>query len=446
MLGIANPTFIFNNVTVKVFKALASIILIATLIFSYNRFVKPKSIIGHQPTIPKDQLFDGVGYSPVNPKSFKVNLVSDQLFSPTRIRITPDGKHLLVSQLTGEVVAFNKKGTAWGKPYMLTKIETSAPGFPPEESGLTSLVFASDYQSTGTIFLLHTYKDREGNLQNMVSRIEVSKFFGNLQSSDPIVIFTANTPAAPSHQITDGLGLEIEGQPHLLFLIGEGFVAERAQDPNIEGGKMMLIKADGSNPLGDRPFPDHRKIQALGIRNAYLLEQDSLTQRLIIADTGTDVIDRLIYSPLKIDNYLWDGSNESLLEPIPNPNNPNNTDVHLLRLVDTRTFTGASIHEGRGAIPQSSDQARTILLTQFGKTGLPQNEPGKKILMGQITNLEEQPKLDLTPIIVRNPEAEGFLGNPIGLSIDPLNGNFYFADIIEGKLYQVIILEGGEQQ
>ncbi|MBH41295.1 MAG: hypothetical protein CL685_01110 [Candidatus Magasanikbacteria bacterium] len=244
---------------------------------------------------------EDVGYAPVSSKDFTVSVLASGLTAPTRIALTPDGEYMIVTQLTGEVFVFSRKNGVWNnKSRLAGKIDTSVLGFPPEELGLVGAVFSSDYADTGNIFFLYTYKNSEGEIENRVSVVSLKERFGTLVfSADPEVIFTANVPGNFSHQITDGIGVSIEGKSHLLFLIGEGFDAKRAQDLTLEGGKVMVIQADGSNPLGVRPYPSFPKLQAVGIRNAYTLAQNQYDarKRVLIGDTGPDIHDRIIYAP-----------------------------------------------------------------------------------------------------------------------------------------------------
>lgn len=54
-----------------------------------------------------------------------------------------------------------------------------------------------------------------------------------------------------------------------------------------------------------------------------------------------------------------------------------------------------------------------------------------------MTDLSGQPEISFKTIIKRTKNADGKLGNPIGLEIDPQNNNFFFGDILEGRIYMV---------
>src|SRR3989344_9245122 len=89
------------------------------------------------PVSKSAEIFSGVGYVPVDLSRFDIAVLSDQVTAPTRLKLTPDGKFLLVTQITGEILAFSRTNTGWNpQPQLVTKIDTKAPGFPPEEMGL----------------------------------------------------------------------------------------------------------------------------------------------------------------------------------------------------------------------------------------------------------------------------------------------------------------------
>jgi len=419
-------------------KILALLILLILGAGTYFLYLIPKVEYYSPPQsqIPEDQIYKEISYEAVDKSKYSVSLVSDKLLSPTRIKLTPNGKHLLVSQITGELLSFDKTKNGWNdKGYLVAKVETSFPGFPPDEAGLTGIVLSSDFNEEGKIFLLHTSKDSADATQNRVSVTNITERGGKLFGTQPEMIYQANIVGASSHQITDGVSLKINNEPHIMFTIGEGLIGKRAQNINEEGGKVILIKEDGSNPDGIRPYSENPRIEAIGIRNAYVITKNPFDplDRYIIADTGPDKFDRLLYTKLghgenqKPINFGWDGSQDSLADPIPDPNTINVLDMAIFRLPETRTFAGLVFLNEPGQ----------FLATIFGRTGSFENSPGKEIWLGSITNLTEQPKVSFSPIIKRAEEANGKLGNPIGLEINPINQDFFFADILEGRLYKV---------
>ncbi len=392
------------------------------------------------PLVLREEIFDGISYISVNSK-LEVGILAQNLVAPSRIKLTPDGKFLLVTQLTGEVLAFNRTNEGWAtSPYQVTKVDTKAPGFPPDEFGLVGLVFSAEYDKNHRAFLLYSHQESAGKYLNRIANVVLEEKNGKLTASSPQVIFQAVTPGNVSHQITDGLGIMHYGKPHLVFLIGEGFKPELAQDESAEAGKLMMIQEDGTYPLGTRPYPNRPKLEALGIRNAYVIAENPYDKdnRWLIADTGPDKYDRLIYTKtasssgeFKPVNFGWNGQTEALSKAIKDPNFRNVRDMVLYRFPQTRTVTGLAF------LPPASATSHKLLAVLFGITGSLQNAPGKEIWQGTLTNLTGQPRITFTPIIKRNPKADGKLGNPVGLEVDPQTNDFFFADILEGRIYQV---------
>ncbi len=243
-------------------KLLALFFLVLAIFLLLSRPAKIKQ----GPVVDSSEIYQGVSYEAVDKNKYDVSILADKLFSPTRIKITPNAKHLLVSQITGEVLALDRQESGWSKPYPVTKIETKFPGFPPDEAGLVGIAFSENYSENGKVFFLYTYKDKDEKVLNRISSAVLKEKNGKLAASFPKLIFQANIEGNRSHQITDGIPINLNGEARLTFLIGEGFDAKRAQDPNLQAGKLMSIKEDGTDA----------KIHALGIRNGYVLSADPL--------------------------------------------------------------------------------------------------------------------------------------------------------------------------
>ena len=406
-------------------KALIGLLLIILLSFIFkdklqNLFGSSKVTKG--PIVDSSEIFDGVSYVAVDSSKFDISILVKNLASPTRIKITPDGKHLLVTQITGEVLGFDRTSDGWSsEPYLVTKVETKFPGFPPDEAGLVGMIFSENFTKNGKLFLLYTFMDKDEKVQNHISLTTLKENGGKVKGTSPKQIFQANIAGNPSHQITDGISVNVDSTPHLLFLIGEGFDGTRAQNPDLEAGKLMLISEDGRE----------KKIAGLGIRNGFVMAKNPNDPdgKILISDTGPDKYDRLIYTnPFKsvIPNFGWDGNQDKLALPIPDPNFKKVTDMVIYRLEVTKTFVGLGFQKDG-----------SLLATLFGKTGYKDNSVGKEILLGSITNLEGQPKVSFKTIIKRNPKTIGKFGNPIGMEIDNKTGDFFFADIMEGRIYMV---------
>jgi len=382
-------------------------------------------------------------YKLANKDMGKISTLKEELFGVTRIKFSPSGDVMLVGTLTGEIYLFDRAndGSLIMRPEPIHKIQTGFPGFPPEENGLTGMAFASDFNETGEIFFAYTFKEEDNLYLNRVAKGKLIESHGNYTITNFTDIFTANTPSEFSHQIQGIVGFDINGVSHAMFLVGEGFQAERSLDLTKESGKLMLIRSDGSDPLGPRPFPNYPKIQARGLRNPPDLAINVLDplRRQAIVDTGPDINDRFIYanfidlvnsSYLPEVNLIWDGTDESL--------NSESSEVRYT-WSPTHTPTNIVFHPGKGLIPLSTETNTTVLVSLFGRTGLVGSQvPGREIWLGSLPLLTDD-KPSWEPFIVRTTSGIGSEGHPIGLIMDPTNMNLVFADIMTGTIYLVEI-------
>lgn len=382
--------------------------------------------------------------------------LADNLGPIIRTEFSPDGRVLLVGRLSGEVLVFERDGTdptVWhAQAEPVVTISTAFPGFPPDENGLAGIAFAADYAASSEVFFAYTIKLDSGLFRNRVAKMKLVEAAGGWRGEELTDIFEANAPTAASHQIQDIEGVLVQEQSHVLFLVGEGFKAERALSLTEEAGKLMLIQRDGQDPVGVRPYPDSPKLQAIGIRNApdLAINPYDPARRLAILDTGHDNYDRLMYGKFLDETGAvltgitlgWDGSTESLAADRSDPNSPGTPNAILYRWDPTETATNVVFHPGKGRIDPATDDEMTILVSLFGRTGLTDTDRGRKIVRAKLDLSQDQPVLgDWEPFVVRSKQGANELGHPLALELDPVTSNLVFADILEGALYQVKIKE-----
>lgn len=397
-----------------------------------------------------------LAYEVHTPYNFKISLLASNLGQISRLRMSPDGTTLLVGTLAENIYAFRKQNGVFvkqEKPFFNPK--TNLPGFPPEESGLSGIVFGADFEMSKDLFLLHAARtgqteDGDEILKNRITRLRVVEHADGIYGEDPMLIFEGNVSSQPSHQIQGGTALVIQGKAHLMFNVGDTIDAQKSHDLSKDAGKVMLIQRDGSNPLGPRPYPESPNVQAVGLRNAYdiVMNPYDPEHRFAIGDTGTDRFDRLLYGKL-IDmtgetngapDLKWDGTNESLEKPVPDVNLPWSPEMVLHRWDPTQTVNDIVFYPGGvGGIPASNDRASYALLAIWGKTGSTELAPGKEILLATFTGLGSgaQPVATLSPFIVRAEAGRGKIGHPLGVAVDPTTKTIFFGDILEGNLYKV---------
>ena len=413
------------------------ILLVAGIgFYSVSRYKPAKT----QP--PQSASSQPAAYAGVDPSKVQVTALGTEPGTISRIKFTPDGQFMIASQLTGEVLVYKREGDSWKKQSKpLVSVATAFPGFPPEENGLTGMAFGADFATSGDMFFSYAYLQGEKDIRNRIARAKVVVENGELVGSNLTDIFEGNVPADSSHQIQAIQGVMVQDKPHVLFQMGEGFHAERSQDPTKEAGKLMLIQRDGSNPLGPRPFPDQPKIQAIGFRNPPDLEinQFDPLKREAIVDTGPDQYDRFIYGKFidlvggkKVEglDLGWNGTVDSLTASRFDPNVTGRPDPILYRWDPTHTATNIVFHPGKGIIPESTDQQTSVLVSLFGRTGeTGPDVPGRAIWLNTLT-LGDSPKLGTwQPFIVRSPDGVNTFGHPLALELDPVTNDLVFIDI-----------------
>lgn len=384
-------------------------------------------------------------YKAADTVNAQVSIFDESVSQVTQIDISPDGNYMLVGTLPGTVWVYHKVDGVFRRqldPFFV--VETAHPGFPPKEAGLTGVIYGTDFATSGDVFLAYSFAAEEKSYRNRITRVTFTKKGGRVVGITPQQIFEANTPGAASHQIQDGVGVMVRGVPHVLFTIGEGHKSERSLDSKEESGKVILISRDGSAPIGDRPFLESPKVQALGVRNAPAMALNPINNKIAIADTGPDNYDRFLYGKMydaegknteKL-SFNWDGTENSLRK--------GSSDLYdlqkemvIYRWAPTETAVNIAFYENN-SLPTLKSGQQYVLIVLFGRTGEIGSGPGKKILLG---TLEEgkQNLLTSIPLIVRTPEGEGQLGHPLGLGVDPATHDFYFGDIMEGRIYKVSI-------
>ncbi len=412
--------------------ALLGIALIAGIVVVFKN---PRSIV-KPPTLVNRETSGEINYEGVGRFKPKVEIFESEVPQVVQIEITPDGKYMLVGSLTGNITAYQKiEGVFKRQSEPFFKLETDQPGFPPEEAGLTGIILGGDFEKSGDVFLSYSFRAGKKDFRNRIMRVTFRKEGERVVGANPKQIFEANTAGGPSHQIQDGLGINIPDLPSVMVSIGEGFDAKKALDPNLEAGKLIVIDRDG-NPLPESVRYPNPKIHIIGLRNAPGIAASRKLGIMAMVDTGPDNGDRFLL-PQIFDtdqagiSFNWDGSEESLEKPAINP--VNGTDMVLYRWSPSETPVNVIFYHN-DKMPEQSVLEEHVLVVLFGRTGDTENERGRKIVLGRLTNTT-QPRVSFEPFIERGSKAIGKTGNPLGLAVDPETKIIYFGDILEGKIY-----------
>lgn len=345
--------------------------------------------------------------------------VASDLGSVTRVKGSPDNYQLFVTNLTGTVWVFNREGTKYVRQVEpLYQVNTNWPQ--GSENGLTGIILSNNFLVNRQIFLL--YAAREGSSgRNHVMRLTIEKVGDKYLGSNPTNIFTGNTEIMGAHQIQGGVAVMIAGLPHLLFPIGDGYVASDAHNLSREAGKLMLIQETGENPAGVRPYPLQPKIQAVGIRNAYDLtldnSEESKNKWIYMTENGPEAFDRITHLPLleegKQVDLNWDGTAESLKTVLINGVEDKNVIIKTWEITVAPTDIIV-------------DSVGRLFVNIFSSA----RYPNKEILMG---TKSREGEWKFESIVTRKKDTAG--GNVLGM-FQTENGDIYFGDFFDGVLYR----------
>lgn len=334
----------------------------------------------------------------------------------TRVKITPDEWTMFATTLDGKVWVLNNVNNE-GRYVLQEEPIYSVPiGFKAEEeNGMTGLAVSYDFILDHNVFV--SYVKKVGNEgRNFIDRLTLEQADGKWRVKNVRNIFVGNVPVLGAHQIQGMITLPVEDKLHVMFTVGDAYTAEYAKDVTKEAGKIMLIQADGTNPLGDRPFPAHPKIQATGIRNAYDLGRNELNDWFYLTINGPEANDVIMYAPLldatKQIDFGWDGTAASMLKPTANGEPAN----FLVYKWDTTVAPTDLVVDSLGR----------FFLNIYASNRYPSEE----VWMGE---MGRNGRLKMTKVAVRKESEED--GHTIGLAISNLTGNIWFGDIRDGALY-----------
>jgi hypothetical protein len=357
---------------------------------------------------------------------FRVVPFAENLGSVTRLEITDDGEYMFVSSLSGEIFIFEKvDGRFDREPRLFYEVDTGVDAFPEgREAGLTGIIPAADFSESRELFLLYS-DGLEGGLFNTVQRVRVALDDDGLPyAADRKIIYRGGHPTIEAHQIQGGSSLMLGGHSYIMFAIGDAGRPEDVRNGSLDMGKLVLMDRDGGYEfLGS------------GIRNSFDTALTDMGGETFVAlgDTGPSENDRFILFPLpeQTIDFNWDGTSASLEKPVIVSAAD---DRVLLRLSPSRTITDILFYEGNGeGIPNYDSSEKYVFMSLFGRTGSTDNDFGRRILFGRISG----GSLTTEDFIVRSKHGEGKLGHPLGLDIDPVTGDIFFGDIIEGKIFKV---------
>lgn len=401
------------------------------------------------------------------PGQVEVELVDCGLTWASRLKFSPEGRYLLVARLDGRVDAYRRTDAGWRRQdvpfYDLGDLGVE------NESGLTGLFYGAGFDPDARrseerdVFL--TYQTLvDDTPRNRIARLTFDRDGERVVGTHLEILYTSPEATADAHQVQDGVSFEYRGAPHILVAFGDAKLASTALDLSQESrGKLLLMRRDGSDPLGPRPWPDHPLYAAIGVRNPYgmVMLPDSIDpqRRVLGVENGNDNNDRIWLAEV-VDfggevhgtlSFNYDGSDQSrawtVVRDVNTPGPFKRNAVLFPEISPPISPTSVALHPGKGPIPVPGPGQVVFVTAFFGKTGSPENRPGKNIQFARVGNLQgaSYQVIDpLTPLVERTDAADGVVyGHPVAMDVDPQTGDIFFADIVTGELNRARLLPPG---
>ena len=210
-------------------------------------------------------------------------LVAEGLEFPSGMVFLPDGT-LLINDRPGFVRVFREGAL---EPEPLAEIPTTLNG----ETGLLGIAIPPDVEEDEAAYVFATAPDGGSNV---IWRVPLDG--GDIE---PVI---QGLPAAVYH---NGGGVAFDEDGMLLVSNGEQHDTDRAQDPEVLGGKVYRFTRAGEIPK-DNPFSETSAALSIGHRNPYGLAIDPLTGAPWVTENGPefyDEINRIVPGA----NYGWPG-------------------------------------------------------------------------------------------------------------------------------------------
>lgn len=223
---------------------------------------------------------------------FVPQVITASLTDPTSIAFTKDGR-VFVTEKSGRIMVVENNALL---PNPLLEIPVEDFG----EQGLQSIELDPHFEHNGYIYVYFTVKNTN---HNRVSRFVVTGNTSSLLSET--ILFELDDLSGVTH---NGGALRFGKDKKLYFSTGDGEWPPNSQSLNSLLGKVLRINSDGTIPA-DNPFytsaaGNKKAIWALGFRNPFTMDIDTINNRIYVNDVGLSSWEE-INNVVKGNNYGW---------------------------------------------------------------------------------------------------------------------------------------------
>ena len=223
----------------------------------------------------------------VSDPDFKLKTVASLDF-PVGMQFTKSGTRLFVNEREGRIRII-KNGKLLSAPFAAVNTTTSG------EGGLLGLALHPSFESGQPwVYVFYTYTSG-GQTFDRIERLRAS--------GDKAVAREVLFQPMPGSGYHHGGSIAFGSDGKLYVSNGEEHNESKAQDPNVLGGKIYRLNADGSIPT-DNPFGAGNPTYALGLRNPFGMTVDPNGGRIWVTENGPSEDDE-VNLIVREGNYGW---------------------------------------------------------------------------------------------------------------------------------------------
>ena len=233
---------------------------------------------------------------------FVETVIADSINSPVSMAIAPDGRIFVCEQ--GGRLRVIRRDSLLARPFVTLPVSTGA------EEGLLGVAFDPGFVRNRRVYVCYTAATptRHNRIERWTAGGDTAR------PGSATIVFELDDNVDHVHV---GGALRFGRDGRLYAGTGENGAGERSQSLRSTHGKLLRIEPDGKIPA-DNPFYGvatgrYRAIWARGLRNAFAIDIDPATGRMLVNDVGADAFEE-VNEGVAGANYGWpmtEGPSES---------------------------------------------------------------------------------------------------------------------------------------